>query len=251
MPTHFKHLIDLCLYIVILVFFAGCKKDRDHIGVTKYPDQQSFTVSLPQHFAPFPNEEMTVEKVELGRHLFYDPILSKDSSQSCSSCHKQENSFSDPNRFSLGVEGIHGDRQSMALINLAWSPFFFWDGRARTAQEQALGPVPNPIEMNLPWKEATQRIKRHPYYSKQFLKYYRTTDIDSTVIADAIGQFVKSIVSYQSKADQVFSYDPPYLSLFTPDELAGLDIFKSQVGECFHCHAGSKGDAELKPFFIC
>src|SRR5688572_27365423 len=107
------------------------------------------------------NNPVTVEGVNLGRHLFYDPVLSSDSTLSCNSCHQQEHSFSDaPNQFSKGRNGTLMKRNTLPLFNLAWNPSMFWDGRAANIEEQIFHPVRTYDEMNLDWNIAAQRLQR-------------------------------------------------------------------------------------------
>src|SRR5699024_6106646 len=126
----------------------SCKKNEVDMSITPYE------LKIPSHFPAMPIPEdnpMSVEGVELGRKLFYDTKLSLDNSISCASCHKQLHGFSDDEKFSKGVNGTIGVRQSMALVNLGWQSAYFWDGRAETLEEQVLHPVSDPIEMNQSW----------------------------------------------------------------------------------------------------
>ena len=114
---------------------------------------------------PF-NNPQTVEGITLGRKLFFDPILSADNSQSCSDCHDPKFSFSDPDRFSDGIDGALGDRNSIPIFNLAWNydEKFFWDGRASSIEDQAFEPVTNPIEMHNTWQQAVASLQSHNQY---------------------------------------------------------------------------------------
>lgn len=122
-------------FLFLLIFLGACKKDNTSFEVTPYK------LDIPSHF---PNMQipadnpMTVEGVTLGRQLFYETKLSLDNSISCASCHSPEHAFSDPNVISTGVNGAQGTRNSMALFNLGWQQFFFWDGRSKTLEEQIL-----------------------------------------------------------------------------------------------------------------
>ena len=113
--------------IFFFFFLLSCTKDK--VGHEPTP----YSLSIPSHFPSMQIPEdnpMTVEGVELGRFLFYETMLSGDNTINCASCHLPGNSFSDSNQFSVGIDGIYGNRQSMALINMGWDEFFFWDGRA-------------------------------------------------------------------------------------------------------------------------
>ena len=180
------------------------------------------------------NNLVSVEGVQLGRFLFYDPILSSDSTISCASCHKQEFAFSDsPNRFSKGVTKTPLARNTMPLFNLAWYPSLFWDGRASSIEEQVFVPVTTHDEMNLSWYEAVNRINNSSFYSSKFKKVFGTDEVDSTQIAFAIAQFERTLISNSSKFDRVIGGTGFLDSL----EYAGFVIINDQTkGDCLHCH---------------
>jgi cytochrome c peroxidase len=180
-----------------------------------------------------PDNPMTVEGVALGRRLYYDPILSGDSTQACASCHAQDFAFTDNGlQFSEGIDGIKGGRNAPGVINVAWLPSLFWDGRAGSLEEQAMGPVPNPIEMHLAWKEAATRLKKHPIYPALFAAAFPGYEIDSTLVTKAIAQFERTLISGGSKYDSVKNLQ----GFLTDAQLRGHDIYFSEIGDCFHCH---------------
>ena len=187
---------------------------------------------------------LTVEGIDLGRHLFYDERLSGDDTQSCADCHVQSNSFGDPRRFSEGITGAEGTRQSMTLINLGYQNFFFWDGRAATLEDQIILPVINPIEMNAQWPDVMEKLKADTAYMKLFAIVFSTTDIDSTHVAKAIAQFLRTVVSSDSKYDKWLRGEHS----ITAAEERGRILFITEGGDpelgqggewgadCFHCH---------------
>ena len=183
---------------------------------------------------PLPDYDISVEGAELGRHLFYDPILSRDSSMSCASCHKQAFAFSDANlRKSIGIHGDSSLRNSMPLFNLAWYEAFFWDGHAESIEAQVFFPVRDSTEMDLSWKEVEERLNRHPFYKKQFLKIYGKSYIDSTLVARSIAEFERTLISNRSKYDQVLEGSVRFDSL----ELRGFEIMNDMaMGNCMPCH---------------
>lgn len=171
--------------------------------------------------------------VNLGRHLFYDPILSIDSSISCASCHRQSNAFSDNSRFSKGINNNLTSRNSMPLFNLAWYPKMFWDGRANSIEEQIFHPIRHPKEMGLNWLEAEKRISSSPFYVEKFKKAFGNQKIDSFLIARSIAQFERILVSSNSKYDRVLRGQ----AYFNDKELAGFNHLNDQTkGNCLHCH---------------
>lgn len=233
------------LFLVVLVVF-GCKKEPKIYEPTPY------SLDVPSHFPNMPipaDNPMTVEGVYLGRKLFYEKRLSLDNSISCASCHSPQKGFSDDRKFSIGVNGTVGRRQSMALVNLGWQQFFFWDGRAKTLEQQILEPVPDPVEMHLQWKEAQKRLENDLEYKRLFIKAFGTQVIDSSYISKAIAQFLRTMISANSKYDVMYKYanNMPLTSseyqvyqTVSIEEWAGYDLFQSLNGaDCFHCHNGA------------
>jgi cytochrome c peroxidase len=233
------------ILFLILVGVLSCAKD--HVAYTPTP----YAVPIPTHFPDMivpENNPMTVEGVELGRHLFYEKMLSGDNSMSCATCHAPAAAFSDTNQYSKGIDGIQGTRNSMALINLGWQSFFFWDGRAKTLEEQILQPVPNPIEMHLSWKDAVSKLNAQVKYRNLFFKAFGEEGIDSIKVSKAIAQFLRTMISGESKFDVMYKqennmslnpYEKQILATVSPEEWAGYDLFKSMNGaDCFHCHNG-------------
>lgn len=182
---------------------------------------------------PIPEDNpLTVEGVELGRMLFYDPILSGDSTQSCSSCHIQQFAFGDNSRFSIGVDKMMGNRNSMPIINSGWYNKLFWDGRANSLEEQALDPVKNPIEMHGSWEVAIKRINESDIYPEFFDKAFSSKKISKELVVKAIAQFGRTLISDNSKYDKALRGE----TSFSEAELRGLNLFFTEKADCFHCH---------------
>ena len=114
------------------------------------------------------NNPMTVEAVALGNKLFHDKILSGNEMQACASCHLQSAAFSDPNQFSIGIDGLIGDRNASAIINVGWNNNLNWDGSAISLEEQAFEPITNPIEMNDNWPNVENKLNAHSEYPALF-----------------------------------------------------------------------------------
>lgn len=233
--TSFRAIIILAVTGLLAIFLSvACKKETEvPPGTTPYPFP-----ALPAHFRALPLDPdniPTVEGVELGRMLFHDNILSRNFTQSCASCHMQDFSFSDPARFSTGVEGLQGRRNAMALVNLAWYPekFFFWDGRSRTLPQQALLPVEDPIEMHLPWPQAIERLKGHADYPDLFFKAFGTRNITPLLVTKAIAQFETTLLSFNSPFDRYMMGDSNALSASAK---RGMQLFLTESADCFHCH---------------
>jgi cytochrome c peroxidase len=218
---------DWLIGLISLVLYS-CGKEA--------PETTPYPLHIPPGFLPMiiPSDNpLTVEGVELGRKLFYDPLLSKNNTQSCASCHLQSLGFTDHGlRFSVGVDGIAGNRNSMPLINMGWSPRFFWDGRALSLEQQIFQPVTNPIEMNTTWPEVEDKLNAHPTYPDLFYKAFGIERIDSVHVSKAIAQFIRTMISGNSKFDKFLRQQ----AVLTPSEMNGLNIFTTEKGDCFHCH---------------
>ena len=128
--------------------------------------------SLPPYKLPAENP-LTIEGVDLGRQLFYDPILSRDSTQSCASCHNQAFGFTDNGRAkSLGIKGKTGTRNAMPLFNLMWAPSYFWDGRLQSIHHQALVPIQDSLEMNEELWHVVAKLQRTRTYPAAFKRAF-------------------------------------------------------------------------------
>ena len=175
----------------------------------------------------------TPEKIALGKQLYFDGRLSADNKVSCASCHDPAKGFSNGDQFATGVEGKKGGRNSPTVINTAYQKLQFWDGRAKTLEEQALGPIQNPIEMNLTLEAAVAKLNGIEGYKSQFKAVFGTD-----VTADGIG---KAIAAYERT---VLSGDAPYDKFKAGDKTAlsegaqrGMKLFFGKAN-CSACHAG-------------
>ncbi|MCR9171976.1 MAG: cytochrome-c peroxidase [bacterium] len=239
-----KYILISMLFVVAAIVLA-CKKDK--VGYEPTP----YELKIPSHFPDMPipaDNPMTVEGVELGRKLFYEKKLSGDNTMSCGSCHSPQAAFSDPNQFSEGIDGSIGNRNAMALINLGWDSFYFWDGRAKTLEDLVLEPVENPIEMHEDWSNAISEISQDVEYRNMFYRAFGDQPIDKYLAAKAVAQFLRTMISGSSKFDVMYKNanfipltpeEQAILATVTPEENAGYDLFQSLNGaDCFHCHNG-------------
>jgi cytochrome c peroxidase len=175
---------------------------------------------------------LTEPRAQLGRRLFYDARLSSTGDVSCSTCHRQENAFAEPTAVSTGVGGAVGTRNAPALVNLAWSTTFFWDGRTPTLEEQAGQPIENPIEMNLPLRDAAARVAGDAAYTSAFADAYGGPPTETTLRL-ALASFVRTLASGDSPYDRHLRGDD---TTFDAAAARGEALFFSERGECFHCH---------------
>ena len=231
-----KYFITLSFFFLFLL--PSCLKEKN-IELTSSPTP--YVLNIPSNFPPveIPDENpLTVEGVRLGRHLFWENRMSGDNSMSCASCHAPQYAFSDPSPSSIGINGDSSKRNSMVLQNLAWSNDFFWDGSVITLEEQILLPVMDSTEMDESWSNFLNEIKFDNLYRELFYDAFGTLEPDSTHAAKAIAQFLRTMISSNSKYDKVLRYE----ANFTPDENAGFSSFNSLTGgDCFHCHGGILG----------
>ncbi|HSA59830.1 MAG TPA: cytochrome c peroxidase [bacterium] len=210
--------------------------------------QAPHLVELPPgspEFPQNPKNPLTKAGVQLGRWLFYDPIISGDNTMSCSSCHVQSLGFADRKRFSPGIHGQNMGRNTMALANLAWSRNFFWDGRAPSLEAQAVIPIQEPKELDQPMTGLIEELKRHPVYPAMFGLAFGNTEITEERIGRAIGQFVASIVSFEAPLDEIERVD---VGLKREDEISpeflefrltkADKITKDTLNLCAKCHRG-------------
>jgi cytochrome c peroxidase len=231
--------------IIILSFIflsVSCEKDKPLSNVKDVFQDSAITSIGPSHFPSVSmpeNNPMSKIGVELGRMLFYDPILSSDSTISCASCHNPAYSFSDNRDYSIGVNGAVGKIQAMAIVNLAWQKKFFWNGRANSLEDQAVRPILDPIEMHETPAGVINKLKNHPLYPKYFRTVFGTDDINLDHVGKALAQFERTLISENSKLDELKKSGLEPIQFFTDAlQFEGFNIFTTERGECFHCHGG-------------
>lgn len=208
-----------------LSFQDRVKKPRPY----KFPEM-AFFPEMPSS----PENPVTEEGVALGRFLFYEELLSGDSSISCGHCHQQKRAFSDaPLTFSNGHMLRKNKRNTPALFNLAWYTSLFWDGRSPSIEEQVFHPLRGKNELNLSWKQAVKRISDQKFYRDKFIAAFGDDKVDSNRISKAIAQFERTLLSYNSKYDKALRLELQLSKM----EYAGFVIMNDQsMGDCLHCH---------------
>ena len=231
----------LIVFALISTVMVGCRKDPAMEDATGSTGPTPLELNIPDwalaqiHPLNIPADNpTTVEGVALGRRLFYEKALSDNYTMSCASCHQQAHAFTDPLRFSVGTDGSMGTRNSMSVQNTLWDNFFFWDGRAASLEQQALGPVKNPIELRNTWPVVEQRIRLLPEYPELFRAAFGSTDIDSVRITKAIAQFERTLLSFGSRFDR-YHYEGDSSAL-NAQEKRGRSLFLND-GHCAQCHA--------------
>lgn len=177
-------------------------------------------------------------RARLGRWLFYDTRLSADNTIACASCHRPEYAFSEPTPVSTGIHGQKGGRKAPSFINQAvtLSPAFFWDGRAASLEEQALGPIANPIEMGNTHAGMEQSLTRVAGYAPYFKEAFGTEAITKERVAQAIADYERTRVSGNSPYDRWrFKREQNAVPAAAK---RGHDLFFDSAG-CVQCHVGS------------
>ncbi len=252
----------LAFLVFIIIISPACEDDNGNGGGMSMDDDMmgqnpcndltlisynpvAYDLNIPEGFPAMEipeNNPLTVDGVELGRHLFYDTILSSDSTMSCAHCHHPTGGFTDNLAVSTGVDGIAGTRSSMSLINVGfYNTGLFWDGRVVSLEDQALLPVEDPIELHDQWPHVEEKLQRSNFYPELFRKAFGIEDnceITRDLATKAIAQFERSLVSFNSRYDKI-KYQ--LQGFFSDDELMGEDMFfdispEVADAECGHCH---------------
>ena len=176
----------------------------------------------------------TAEKISLGKQLFFDGRLSADNKVSCASCHDPAKGFSNGEQFATGVEGQKGGRNSPTIINSAYGKLQFWDGRAKNLEDQAMGPVQNPIEMKMTVEAVVAKLNAIEDYKKQFQQVFGS-DVTSDGMAKAIAAYERTVLSGDAPYDKFKAGDKAALS---EAAARGMKLFFGKAN-CSACHAGA------------
>lgn len=186
----------------------------------------------PKPVSDLSEKAISEEGFELGRALFYDPNLSRDSTISCATCHLQYTGFAHvDHNVSHGIDGRKGTRNAPALINLAWKKLFHWDGGVNHIEAQGVNPLTHPAEMDISLGEVIRRLSQSHIYTDKFQKVYGTEEITTARIMNALSQFTRSLISANSKYDQVMRKESGVS--FTEQEQSGFQLFRQY---CVACH---------------
>lgn len=220
----------LLLPALSVMVFAGCKDDDNS---TQPEKQIEFVIppGFPQPVYQFTDNAVTNERFELGRKLFYDPILSRDNSISCGSCHQQAGAFSHiDHKVSHGIDDLNGTRNSPSLFNLAWHSNFMWDGGINHLDIQPIGPIQNPVEMDETLANVITKLRASTEYKTLFKNAYGSDSITSQMMLRAMAQFMAVMVSADSKYDKFMRAEAG--GTFDAQELNGLNLFRQKCASC-------------------
>jgi cytochrome c peroxidase len=215
--------VCLCGLIVFFIFTAPATAEHKEMRIEP-------PLGLPP--VPVPNDNpMTVEKVELGRMLYFDTRLSKDNTISCATCHDPKMAWAEHKPTSEGIHKQVGERNAPSIINTAYLTSQFWDGRAKSLEEQALGPIENPIEMGMSMDIAIESLAKASEYKKRFQDVFGSS-VTREGIAKAIAAFERTVLSGNSPYDR---YEAGDAAALTDARKRGMEIFMNQ-GQCSTCH---------------
>lgn len=216
-----------------LALLCGC-----NVAASARPVGSPVAIDVPLGLPPLPapsGNPPTAASIALGRRLFYDTRLSKDDSLSCSSCHRPQSGFADVKERSLGVGGRLGTRHAPSLVDAAYSPLLFWDGRAASLEDQVGSPILNPLEMNQTHEASLAKIAADPSYKSMFRNAFGTDAITFARVTNALASFERTIVSGDSPFDR-YAYQGKSAAL-SPAQIRGLAVFKDPTrGNCAACH---------------
>lgn len=232
-----RNLCRQALLLIAVLAAVGCSVPEPQSGpIMPVGESQAIEppLGLPNVAIPADNPP-TAQTVALGRKLYYDKALSVDNSIACASCHDPEAGFADPNQFSEGVGGKLGGRQSPPVMNAAYFTTQFWDGRAASLEEQAGGPVENPVEMAFTHEGVVERLSEDPVYAELFKEAWGEGPIAFEMVAKSIASFERTVLVGNSPFDRyMFGGDKEAMS---EDAIRGLDVFTDpEKGNCEVCH---------------
>ncbi len=186
-------------------------------------------------FMPSATDEPTKPAlIALGRRLFFDPILSRDSTLACASCHRPDQAFADGRSVSVGVFGRRGTRNVPAIINRGWGKAFFWDGRIPRLEDQVLEPISAPAEMGMSVEDVVGRLQRDRVLRERFRQVFGDA-VNREALARALAAYVRSIRAGESRFDQAMHGD---LKALNEREQLGLQLFQGRA-RCAQCHLGA------------
>lgn len=247
-----KNKTKLSLFLLLLVLsvlmaanFRLRASAPSSAGGAALPVGQTVQINAPLGLPPVPipaDNPPTADTIALGRRLYYDPQLSADGTISCASCHAPQFAFSDEHPVSFGVGKKTGNRHSPTVINSAYNLLQFWDGRAPSLEEQAKGPMANPVEMAHTLDGVVKHLQADPEYVALFKKAWGTDQINMDMVAKSIASFERTVIAGDSPFDRYYyGHDKKALS---PAAQRGLKLFTDpKKANCEVCHTIGKTSA--------
>lgn len=230
-----KHLALLAVFAAVL---AGAMLSAFSTGLSSPAAGDNDTLKIvvpkgwPKPVYDFTKNPVTRKGFDLGRKLFFDPLLSKDSTISCASCHLQFTNFTHVDHaLSHGIQGRKGTRNTLSIINTAWSKTFMWDGGVNNIEVQPLAPIENPVEMDTKLSVIVEKLRHSPAYTRRFKEAFGPeAEITGQHVLKALAQYMVSLQSYNAKYDKVMRKEPGVS--FTESEGKGLKLFRKHCASC-------------------
>ncbi len=221
-----KNKTIIFLFISLSILLLGFINEY---SISKKDVELKIPKGFPKPNYDFAENPLSPDKFELGRKLFYDPILSKDSSTSCESCHQRVAAFAHiDHALSHGIDGKIGTRNVPALQNMIWRDTYMWDGGVNNLEVQPLNPITSPIEMNETLPNIILKLKASKGYSALFKKIYKDTVINSERILKSLAQFTGLMISANSRYDKYNAGK----DTFSIQEKNGLETFRVKCASC-------------------
>src|SRR5579872_5321915 len=224
--------------LLILSLLAGAMLLQSQAPQITLPIGKPVQIRTPLGLPPVPipaDNPPTAETIALGRRLYYDPILSLDQTVSCATCHDPQYGFADPKPVSEGVGKKTGTRNSPPVLNAAYFKVQFWDGRSPSLENQAEGPVQNPVEMAASLPAIEQRLNADPSYRDQFAGAWGPGPITYEMVEKSIASFERTVISANSPFDRwKYGHNPKAVDASVK---RGFIVFSSaKKGNCSACH---------------
>jgi cytochrome c peroxidase len=227
-----------CTVVPISILLVACGQKTPVAEATARPIGQPIAIEAPLGLPPVPipaDNPPTADTVALGRRLYYDNQLSGDNTVACANCHNPSMAFTDGRSTSLGVGGKSGTRNAPTVLDAAYNPLQFWDGRAKSLEDQAGGPIQNPVEMNQPHEAMVAKISKLKEYQAAFDKAFGPGKITVDKVEKSIASFERTLISGNSAFDR-YQYGGDKTAM-SESAIRGLAIFKDkQKGNCVVCH---------------
>lgn len=226
-----------CFIFLWCILMFSCKKDDSFEEISEGNKIISLNVPKGLLYPEVPvDNQPTRNRIELGEMLFFDPILSRDSTVSCGSCHQPDKFFTDNLKVSIGINGRMGIRNAPSLINVAYQPTMFWDGGNPSLEQQVIAPIDNHDEFDFDVNEIVKKLNAHPVYPNLFQQAYNQAPSVYS-LTRAIACFERTLLTANSRYDDYTQNNN--LNALNASELRGMSLFFSEEGECFHCHQGA------------
>ncbi|MCM2303627.1 MAG: c-type cytochrome [Elusimicrobia bacterium] len=217
--------------LLAAVLLAACAAPAFAFDGPEYPYKVPLGLKAPD--VPEDNP-VTDAKVDLGKKLYFDKRLSRDGTVSCATCHAPEKGWTDQSPVSTGIKGQKGGVSAPTVLNAAYMEFQFWDGRAPSLEEQAKGPIQNPLEMGFTHEEAVARLKSIKGYAPLFKKAFGDEAIDIDRVAKAIATFERTVLTGNAPFDRWQAGDKKAMSA---SAIRGRELFNGKAN-CQFCHDG-------------